>query len=60
MSENPVLDKLWASLEDDFREVTDGDKVVLKDLKKENLIGCIKFIKVCFSIYFFTPPSTLF
>jgi hypothetical protein len=50
VSENPVLDKLWASLDDDFKEVTDSDKVVLKELQKENLIGCIKFIKVCFSI----------
>ena len=50
-SENPVLDALWAETVEDWKEPTAEDSVALQSYMEENILGCIKFIQVCFLSY---------
>ena len=47
ISENPTLDSLWASAADDWKDPSEDDNQLLKEMMSENLAGCLEFVKVC-------------
>ena len=46
ISENPTLDALWAVAADDWKDPSEDDNQLLKEIMSENLAGCLKFVKV--------------